>query len=290
MGLPHLPPMTLDQNVAVLLSALLVSLALALIALLRNWKALTGPTDEGGGLGVAFENPSALLPHFVELRRRLIHALVGIAVGAFVGMAITQPLLLVLAEPIGGLEHLRAIHVTENMSVFFRVSVTAGIIIASPYVISQVWIFVAAGLKRGERRFFYLLFPFAMALFLTGVAFAYLVMLPVAVPFLTTFMGIATTPTLEDYVNFVTTVLLWSGISFELPMIVFVLTKVGLVDAGMLARNWRIAVILMATLAAIITPTPDPVNMGIVAAPLFALYLLSIILALFAGRKRSQEI
>ncbi len=290
MHLPQFPPMALDPNVAILLSALLVSLALALIALLRNRGALTGPVGEADGLGAVLESPSALLPHLVELRQRLIRSLIGIAVGAFVGMAITQPLLLVLAEPVGGLRQLQAIRVTESMGVFFRVSVTTGIIIASPYVISQIWIFVAAGLKPGERRFFYLLFPFAIILFLTGITFAYLIMLPVAVPFLTGFMGIATTPTLEDYVGFVTTVLLWSGISFEMPMLVFILARVGLVDAGLLARNWRIAIVLMAVLAAVITPTPDPVNMGIVAAPLFALYLLSIILALFARRKRSENI
>lgn len=282
MQLPRLFPIELTPNAALVISALLVSLTTALIALICNRRALTAPLEDSEDLSTIFENPSALMPHLVELRRRLLNSILGIAVGTVVGLLITQPLLMLLADPIGGLERLQAIRVAENLSVFFRVSITAGIILASPYVISQIWIFVASGLNPTERRFFYLLFPFATVLFLGGVAFAYLVMLPVAVPFLVSFTDIATTPTLEDYVGFVTTVLLWVGVSFELPMIVFVLAKMELVNAKMLARNWRIAVMLIAIVAAVITPTPDPVNMGIVAAPLIALYLLSIVLALFA--------
>nr|MBN1229858.1 twin-arginine translocase subunit TatC [Anaerolineae bacterium] len=185
-------------------------------------------------------------------------------------------------EPIGGAERLIAIGVTEPFGVFFRVSIMLGIILASPYVTAQLWVFVAAGLKYKERRAFYLFVPFAVLLFLLGALFAYLAMLPAAVPFLVGFMGFDATPTLENYVKFVTNVILWVGISFEMPLVIFLLAKTGIVNARMLAKNWRIAIILIAILAAVVTPTPDPVNMGIVAAPLAALYLLSIVLALFA--------
>jgi sec-independent protein translocase protein TatC len=280
--IPHIPQIV-SPEVGLMLSALVVSLAFGLIALLRNHRLISGPIDgDNSNLGAVFEDPSLLLPHFVELRTRIVQSLVAIGLAMVIGLTLAQPALLVLARPIGGLEHLQAIRVTETLGVFFRVGLTLGIIFASPYVIAQLWIFIASGLKPGERRVFYLLFPFAIALFLSGVAFAYFVMLPVAVPFLATFMGIKTLPTLDEYVRFVTSALLWVGVSFEMPMAAFILAKVGLVNAGMLARNWRYAVVIIAVVAAIVTPTPDPVNMAIVMAPLSVLYLLSILLAALA--------
>jgi sec-independent protein translocase protein TatC len=242
----------------ILLALMLVSLLAAVVVLVRNWRALASPTDTGGDLGVIFENPSSIMPHIVEL-----------------------------AEPVGGLDAIQAIRVTEPFGIFFRVSITLGIILASPYVIAQLWVFTAVGLKPSERKIFYLLFPFAVILFVAGVAFAYLVMLPVAVPFLVNFMGINATPTLEDYLKFVTNALLWVGASFEMPLVTFVLAKAGIVNAKMLLQNWRIALVLIAVLAAVVTPTPDPINMGIVAGPLFVLYLLSIVMAFFARRREN---
>jgi sec-independent protein translocase protein TatC len=280
--LNKLPRLPISIEAALLLSVLLVSLGAALVALIRNRRVLSAPTDDDSDMGAIFENPSSILPHVIELRNRLILGLIGIVIGTVAAAALTEQILHLLAEPIGGLGAVQAIRVTENVSVFFRIAITAGIILASPYVIAQLWIFIAAGLKQNERRTLYLLFPFALILFLSGVAFSYLVMLPVAVPFLTTFMGISTMPTLDDYIKFMTTVMLWVGVSFELPLVIFGLAKMGVVNTRMLIQNWRIALILIAILSAVVTPTPDPVNMGIVAAPLMVLYLLSIVLSLFA--------
>jgi sec-independent protein translocase protein TatC len=277
--LPYLP-LTFEERVV--LSALIISLAMSVGALLRNRRLLISSVEESGDLGTVFESPSALLPHLLELRTRVVNAAIAIVVATLVGSLISEYFLAVISSPIGGLRSLQAIRVTESFHVFFRIALTLGIVLASPFVIAQLWIFVAAGLRRVERRWFYLLFPFALILFLTGVAFAYIVMLPVAVPFLTTFMGIQTLPTLDDYTSFVTSILLWVGVSFEMPLVVFVLAKFKIVSAGLLARHWRIAIVVIAVLSAIITPTPDLINMGLVAAPLMVLYLLSIILALFA--------
>lgn len=277
-----LPQLPISPEASLVIVALIISLAVAVFALLRNRRSLISPIDDGADIGVIFESPSALLPHLLELRTRLVNGLFAVLIATFVAALITNQVLAVLAEPIGGLEKLQVIRVTESIHVYFTVSITVGIILASPYVIAQLWIFIAAGLKPSERRWFYLLFPFALLLFLCGVAFAYIVMLPVAVPFLVQFIGIKALPTLEDYVSFVTTILLWVGLTFEMPLIMFLLAKAHIVSAGMLARGWRIAVLAITILAAVITPTPDPINMGIVAAPMFVLYLLSIILALFA--------
>ncbi len=286
-----LPRLPISFEASLILSVLVVSLAVALLALIRNRRLLMGTEDGDADLGTIFESPASILPHVIELRVRLVNSLIAIGVGTIVATMLSESILDVIAEPVGGVDQLQAIGVTEPFGVFFRIALTLGIILAAPFVISQIWIFIAAGLKPSERRAFYLFVPFAVILFLFGVSFAYAVMLPVAVPFLVTFMGVNATPTLDNYVKFVTTVLLWVGISFEMPLITFVLARLGIVNAGMLARNWRIAIVLIAILSALITPTPDPVNMGIMAAPLFGLYLLSIVLAVFAqrGRKLDEE-
>lgn len=280
--LERLPSLPISPEIAVILSTLIVSLGAGLGALILNRRAITQPVDESAEMGAVLENPAGLIPHLSELRTRLVHSLVGIVLATGVASLLTEQFLRVLTQPIGGLGAIQAIRVTESISVFFRLALTAGIILAAPYVISQLWIFIAAGLKPAERRWFYLLFPFALILFFSGVAFAYGVMLPAAVPFLVSFMGISAIPTLDDYVQFVTSVLLWVGISFELPLVIFLLAKAKLVTAAALARHWRIAIVGIAILAAVVTPTGDPVNMGIVILPLIVLYLLSILLALLA--------
>lgn len=277
--LPHLP---ISNEAALLISVFIVSMAFSVGALIKNRRLISSPEEDEGDMGALFENPASILPHVMELRNRLINSAIAIAVGTVVATMLSQPMIKLVAAPIEGLEHLQAIGVTEPFGVFFRIALTMGVILAAPYVIAQLWIFIAAGLKPSERRLFYLFVPFAVVLFVTGVVFAYLVMLPVAVPFLVNFMGINATPTLENYIKFVTTTLLWVGISFEMPLVMFALAKIGLVNSKMLLQNWRIAVVVIAILAAVITPTPDPVNMGIVAAPLFVLYMLSIVLTAFA--------
>lgn len=280
--LSHLPVLPLSQEMAIVIASLLASLAVSFIAILRNRPSISSPVEDAGDLGVVFENPASIVPHLVELRTRLVNSLIGVAVATVVSALITEQVIQLLAVPIGGLQNIQVIRVTESFHVFFQVSLTVGIILASPFVIAQIWIFVAAGLKASERRWFYLLFPFALILFLSGVSFAYLIMLPAAVPFLTGFMGVHTIPTLDDYVGFVSTVLLWVGVSFEMPLVIFLLAKMRIVNARLLVKYWRYAVVIIMIAAAIITPTPDPVNMLLVAAPLLVLYLLSIILALFA--------
>lgn len=275
-----------DLNAAVVLGMLAFSLVASVFALVRNRPALTSSEgEEEADLGVLFDNPRSILPHLNELRDRVIQALLAIVAAAVLSSAMIRPILDVLTRPLGGIdrigEELSIFGVTEQVQVWFRISITFGLILAAPYIIAQVWIFVAAGLKRKERRLFYTLFPFAVLLFGSGVAFAYFAMLPVAIPFLTDFLFEAT-PTLESYIDFVTTVLLFVGLSFELPMFVFLLAKAGVVNHKMLIKNWRIAIVLIAVVSALVTPTPDPINMGLMSLPLILLYGLSIILARFA--------
>jgi len=224
----------------------------------------------------------SLLEHLEELRSRLIKAALALLVGTLISFALAQQIMEFLARPIGGLSQLESIEITENIGVFMRVSLASGAVIAMPVLVYQVWRFIAPGLVPRERRYVYYVVPGATLLFLLGVAFAYFVMLPVAVPFLKNFLGIPNTPRPANYFSFVTWVMLSMGLSFETPIFIFFLAKMGLVSPRTLLRQWRYAVVIIAIIAAVVTPTVDPVNMSIVMLPLLALYALSILLAYLA--------
>ena len=223
--------------------------------------------------------------HLEELRKRLLYMLIALVLGGVVSLIFADFLLQVIARPIGGFEQLLSIQVTENLSVYFRVTLLSGFIIALPFNLLQLYLFFAPGLKRNERRWLLRAVPFATGLFIVGSLFAYFVMMPTAIPFLVAFPGPKVLPKWEDYVDFVTSLIFWIGMSFETPLIMFVLAKLGIIDAKGLAKQWRIAVIAIAVIAAVVTPTPDPVNMAILMAPLLLLYLLGILLAAMARKK-----
>jgi sec-independent protein translocase protein TatC len=158
-----------------------------------------------------------------------------------------------------------------------------------PVILYQLWQFIAPGLYRRERRYIYLAAPAASILFMIGAAFCYYVMLPAAVPMLLHFVNIPIRPRPANYMSFTINLMFWTGISFETPLIIFFLAKVHLVDYRFLLRNWRIAIFLTAVLAAIITPTVDPINMALVMGPLIVLYFMSIILARIAYNPKKVE-
>lgn len=271
----------------VITAALGLSLLAAFLSLITNLKNLKPHQQQEGdaGIGGLIDNPASAMEHLLELRKRLINSIIAIVIATVAAASLSERVLDLLAAPIGGVDQLQIIQVTEGVSVWFRVSLTVGVVLASPAVIAQVWIFLAGGLRPNEQRLFYLLFPFAVFLFITGVVFTYVMMLPVAVPFLTSFLGITAQPTIDDYISFVTKVLLYVGASFEMPLVFFVLARMGMVNAQMLVKNWRFAIVGIAIMSAVVTPTPDPINMGIVSAPLVLLYFLSIIMALIGRRK-----
>lgn len=226
-----------------------------------------------------------IIDHVNELRKRLLIALLAVIAGTLISFAFTQQFIELLARPIGGIDRLQSIDVTENVGVFMRVSLLAGFIIALPVVVWQIVAYLLPGLEENERRWLRWAIPSATVLFLAGVAFAYFVMLPSAIPFLTEFLGVTTVPRLSNYIGFTTNLLFWIGLSFETPLFVFLLAKVGLVSAGTLLRGWRYAIVIIAVIAAVATPTVDPVSMGLLMLPLFVLYLLSIVLAKIAHPK-----
>ena len=231
----------------------------------------------------------SIFAHIDELRGRLLRALIAVFVGVLITGAFGQQLLEFLARPVGGLEQMAAIEVTENLGVFMQVSLLGGITLAMPVIVYQLWQFIRPGLLPNERRYVYVVVPAATLLFLSGAAFAYFVMLPAAIPFLVGFLSIPTRPRPSNYVSFVTSMCFWVGISFEIPLIVFFLAKVRVVNHKMLMSSWRTAIVAIAVIAAVVTPTGDPVNMALMMVPLIILYGLSIVLARIAYRPEPED-
>jgi len=236
------------------------------------------------------ENPFLLLEHLEALRGHLLRLVAALALTTAVGFAFAARVLDWLARPIGGIQSLQAIEVTESVSAFMRVSLLTGFVLAFPYISLELFLFIAPGLKRRERFLVLTTIPVAFVLFVAGLSFAYYVMLPVALPFLLNFMGITTVPRPANYIRFVTGLLFWIGMSFQFPLIIYAMAAIGMVRARMLLEGWRIAIVIIAVVAAAVTPTVDPVNMGLVMAPMILLYFLSIGLAAFAERTRTRRI
>jgi sec-independent protein translocase protein TatC len=246
-------------------------------------------TPIGDSFSKAVDNPNEILYHLNDLRKHLFRAAGFLAVTTVISFAFTSQIIDLLAQPIGGMEELVAIDPTEPIGVFMRVALLCGFTLAFPYIALELWLFAAPGLSRNARIYGLIAIPIALLFFLGGMAFAYFVMLPQGLPFLLNFMGMTTVPRPSSYLKFVTNVMFWLGIAFEFPLIIYVLAMLGFVNAGMLIKQWRIAIVVIAIAAAMITPTIDPVNMALVMGPLVVLYFLSILLASLAGRSRQSR-
>jgi sec-independent protein translocase protein TatC len=233
---------------------------------------------------VQMESSAPLLKHLDELRVRIFKAFFALIITTGISFAFSRQMIEYLASPIGGISKLVSIELTENIAIFMKVSLLGGFILGMPVIVYQVMAFVLPGLKRNERTWLFLMVPFATLLFAAGVAFTWFVMLPSAIPFLTNFMGITTQVRPENYFGFITRLMFWIGICFELPLVIMFLAKLKFVTAKQLLSGWRYAIVVMAIMAAGVTPTVDPINMGLVMAPLMALYLVSIALAALVGR------
>lgn len=245
-------------------------------------------TPIGDSFQKAVDNPTEILYHLNDLRKHIFRAVAFLAITTVFSFVFTSQIIDFLAKPIGGIGELIAIDPTEPIGVFMRVALLSGFAIAFPYIALELWLFAAPGLSRNARIFGLIAIPIATLFFLGGMAFAYFVMLPTALPFLLNFMGLQTVPRPSSYLRFVTSVMFWLGIAFEFPLIIYVLAVLGFVNSRMLIQQWRIAIVIIAVAAAMITPTIDPVNMALVMGPMIILFFLSILLASFAERGRRE--
>jgi sec-independent protein translocase protein TatC len=236
----------------------------------------------------AVEHPQDLLVHINALRKHIFRAIGFLFLTTVLSFAFTSQIIDLLAQPIGGIEELVAIDPTEPIGTFMRVALLSGFALSFPYIALEMWLFAAPGLSRGSRLFGLAAIPIATLFFLGGMAFAYFVMMPAALPFLINFMGLTAQIRPSSYIRFVTGVMFWIGVAFEFPLVIYVLARIGLVRGQMLAQQWRLAIVIIAVAAAAITPTVDPVNMALVMGPMIVLYFLSILLANLAQRGRME--
>jgi sec-independent protein translocase protein TatC len=245
----------------------------------------------GETLAETFQRPAGLLEHFDALRKHLTRMLIGLIICVAILFAFTPQLMNFLAKPIGGITALKAIDVTESIGVFMRVALLGGFALASPYLAFELWLFAAPGLRPRSRVLGLTSIPLVLIFFVGGMAFAYFILLPPALKFLLNFMGVQVIPRPSSYIGFVTGILFWIGVTFEFPLVIYVLTMLGFVQPRVLLKQWRIAVVVIAILAAAITPTVDPVNMSLVMGPMILLYFVSIGLGYMAlaGRKKDSQ-
>ena len=240
------------------------------------------------------------LEHLEELRRRIIYSIIAMAGGFFVCWGYAERIYDVMQRPV--IEALEKNHVaaklvylnpTEPFNLYMKVGFMAGLFVASPFVLYQVWLFISPGLYRNEKRY---VFPFmfsTVALFLAGGYFGYRLVLPQALIFLISY-GKEFQPmiTLGEYSSLFLAVIVGLGVIFEMPILVFFLSLMGIVTAGWMWRNLRYSILGIFVVAAVLTPTTDILNMCIFAAPMVALYVLSIGIAYVvhpAQRKKREE-
>jgi len=160
----------------------------------------------------------------------------------------------------------------------------AGLVLDSPVIFYEILAFILPALKSNEKRILFTFLPLLILFFIAGILFAFFILLPAAIPFLISFTDIPTTIRTSSYFSFTTNMLFWIGVVFEMPIFIYFLTKVKVVNSGLLLKKWRQAVVICAILAMLITPTVDPVNMTILLIPLVLLYFLSILFAKIAER------
>ena len=246
--------------------------------------------DTFSNLATESDARASFWEHVEALRIHLFRMLIVLAICVGISFYFAKPLMAFLAERIGGLDQLQAIKVTEELGVFMRVALTSGIAIAFPYLAFEVWLFAAPGLNSREKKSTLLGIPVAVLLFLTGMTFTYVVLIPPALKFLAGFTEIKQDWAASEYFGFITGLMLWIGAFFEFPLVIYVLTSVGLVKPQILLKQWRIAVIIIAIMAAAVTPTVDPVNMALVMLPMTALYFISIGMSqiAYAARRRNM--
>jgi sec-independent protein translocase protein TatC len=236
------------------------------------------------------QNPMGILYHLNALRIHLFRAIAFMAIAVVLSFTFIQPILEFLSTPLeGGLEALTAIDVTEPLGTVMRVALLSGFALSFPYIAFEIYLFIAPGISRRSRIAGLFAIPIATIFFIGGMAFAFYVMMPTALPFLLNFMGITTIPRPSSYISFVTNLMFWIGVAFEFPLVIYLFASLGLVNAKALKDQWRLAIVVIAIVAAMITPTIDPVSMTLVMGPLILLFFLSIGLAYLAQRGRARR-
>lgn len=236
------------------------------------------------------EKKLGILEHLKELRMRLLKSVIAIIVGAVLAFIFADYIFDILVRPAQGYT-LVAIDMTEMFSTYMKVCLVAGIILAMPVITYHFLMFVTPALKPKEKRSVTIILPWIALMFAGGVIFGYFILLPPAMNFLFNFgSDIALIQVrIGNYISIVLRFLLAIGLVFELPVITTFLSRIGVINSAWLARKRKVFIIVAFVVAAIITPTMDPVNQCLVAGPLIALYEIGILLAKIVQKKKKPE-
>ena len=236
------------------------------------------------------QEQAPILAHLRELRDRLIKASLALVAGMVIGVFGAKAFLEILISPLQDITQLQLLKPTENIIIYFKAALILGVILASPIVLYQIFSFIVPGLTSKERKGLYLILPVAGILFAAGVAFASLIVLPFTLSYLQLFLSdlFKAEYAVGYYMSFVLNFTLYIGLAFETPLVIALLARLGLVTPEQLRGTWRHAIVIVAILSAIITPTPDPFTMSLVMFPLLGLYVLGVIMAKFTYRPRKE--
>ena len=239
----------------------------------------------------------SLFEHLADLRKRLVYSALAIAIGFVIGFSVSKRVIVFIVQPM--VRALRSAHYADKLiytspAGFVNLLITLGfylgIVIALPVVLYQVWLFIAPGLYKHERRAVVSFIISSVFLFLAGIAFGYFILLPYVLKFLISFQGpFQPLISINEYFDLILIVLLGLGVIFQLPVLIFVLSVFGIVTPQWLWKNLRYAILIITVVAAIITPTPDATTMLVFMAPMVGLYFLGIGVSYVVFRKKRKR-
>ena len=242
-----------------------------------------GDEEESGDVEMSF------LDHIEELRWRIIYSLIGIVIFTIIAWVFINPLVeIVLLKPArdahASLQNLRPF---GQLFLYFQVAIIVGVVASTPNIFYQLWKFIAPALKKNERKYILRIVIFSTFCFLAGIAFAYFVMLPMAMKFAAQFgtEEIKNEFAIDEYMSIIISVMLAAGVVFELPMVSFFLSKLGILTPKFMQKYRKHAIVIIMVLAAILTPGTDPVSQVILAVPLVLLYEISIFISRISYKK-----
>ena len=237
------------------------------------------------------EKKLTLLGHLQEIRRRLVYSVIALIITVAISFIFTDRIIKFLISQAPPEVPVIAIEVTEAFAIWFKVCLYSAFVMALPFFMLQLVLFIRPALTRKERIYLYALLPAVLLFFLAGAAFAWFVFLPHALDFLLHFgksIGIISQVRIGNLISFEVQIMFWMGVVFEIPVLTFFLAKIGILNHRWLAKQWKWAFIGAFIIGAVITPTPDPINCTIVSVPIFLLYLLGIVTA-WLGRRGQKS-
>ncbi len=247
------------------------------------------------GKGRKSPNELTFLEHLEDLRKRLFLAIISIIIAAIPSWFFSKEIYKILSRPVTKYlpegTKLAYTHLTAPFILYIKVAFLTAIFIAAPYIFLQLWYFVAPGLYKKEKKYLFPFIFFTSIFFIGGALFGYFVAFPFACNFFIQ-MGQEFTPvlTVDQFFSLAIKLLLGIAIVFELPTLVFFLSRMGIVTHKWMIKNFKYAILIVFIIAAIITPSPDVINQSIIAGPMLALYGLSIFISFLFGKKKNKSI